>query len=146
MAITGTYSGDPKTSTRDLVRFLIGDTDTSDWLLDDREIDYQLESIPPPYLAAAACCEAIAARFSRDVTKSMGGLSVSASERVTHYTELAAALRKQHRRKVLIVPYVGGLSQSDKVSSLDDSDAVQPNFRIGMDDLPSSSKYRGGGG
>lgn len=38
-----TYSGNPETSTLDAVRFMIGDTNPCDPLLQDEEINYLIE-------------------------------------------------------------------------------------------------------
>ena len=38
--MTWTYSGNPSSTERDAVRFLVGDTDTNDQLLSNEEIDY----------------------------------------------------------------------------------------------------------
>jgi hypothetical protein len=38
--MTFTYSGDPTTSTRNKVRFLLNDTSSTDVLFSDEELDY----------------------------------------------------------------------------------------------------------
>lgn len=134
------YSGNPASSALDQVRFLVGDTDTTDQLLLDAEITSLITEYPNPYLAGAACCEQLAAKFSREVNKSIGHLSVSAGERAKAYLVLAKTLRKRSRAKGL-VPYIGGRSQSDKIADAQDADAVQPNFRIGQDDLPPVNPF-----
>lgn len=90
------YSGDPSSSSRDEVRFLIGDTDADDQLLQDSEVDY-LVSVSPDgsghnYLAASAACDAIAARYAKQISKSVGSLSIQLSEKYQHYKELADTL------------------------------------------------------
>lgn len=94
------YNGDPSENTTAEVRFLIGDTDESDQLLQDEEIEYVVSIHPDPgasvsnYAAAAACAEAIAASFAKKMDKSVGGASLSYSQRHQHYMELAARLRQ----------------------------------------------------
>ena len=60
-----TYT-DPNTSDRDKIRFLIGDTDSTDPLLSDEEIAFTLtEAGGSVYQAGHDSCYAIAAKFSR---------------------------------------------------------------------------------
>jgi hypothetical protein len=96
--VAWTYSGDPNTSAKDEVRFLVGDTDSTDQLVQDEEIGYVLSvhaavvgSIN--YQAAAEVADAIAAKFARKRDRSIGALSDQAEQQYQHYVELAARLR-----------------------------------------------------
>ena len=56
--MTFTYSGDPTTSTRNKVRFLINDTDSTDVLFTDEELDYLItEWGTNVYEICRAACE-----------------------------------------------------------------------------------------
>ena len=96
--MTWTYSGDPSNSTVDEVRFLIGDTDTSDQLLSDEEITYLISvhvdqgASYSNYLAASASCKAIAASLAKKIDKTVGSLSLSLSQKFDHYNQLAEQL------------------------------------------------------
>jgi len=91
-----TYSGDPTASTRDQVRFLIGDTDTDDQQLTDAEVDYALaETSDEPYSAAIICAEALRSKYARKMDKSIGDLSASFSQLVDHYSKLIQQLRRR---------------------------------------------------
>lgn len=97
--MTFTYNGDPSESTTTEVRFLIGDTDENDQLLQDEEIEYILVVHPDAgatssnYAAASACAEAIAASFAKKMDKSVGSASLTYSQRYQHYVELADRLK-----------------------------------------------------
>ena len=54
------YSGDPSSSPRDEVRFLIGDTTPDDPLLSDPELDALLLLHPSPLSAASEAARRIA--------------------------------------------------------------------------------------
>lgn len=125
--MTWTYDGDPSDNTKDEVRFLVGDTNTADRLVEDEEINYALanESV---YNAAATVSEAIAAKFAREADFSVDGLSKSLSQRSEHYRELAKKLRSRASVKA-VTPYAGGTSISDKDSVDSDTDRVKPRFR-----------------
>lgn len=82
-------------TTRDQVRLKIGDTDMTDPLLSDAEIDVCLAAWPTNVdLAASVAAEAVAARFSRGYNFSTDGQVFNRRERVQHYMDLARALRR----------------------------------------------------
>lgn len=56
------YSGDPSTSSKDAVRFLIPDTDETNPILLDKEIEYLVTTEGTVKLAAAAALEVIASQ------------------------------------------------------------------------------------
>jgi hypothetical protein len=90
-----TYSGDSGASLLDTVRFLIGDVDQNEQLLQDEEINYLLEIYSNVYVAAANAARSIAARFARQVDESVGDMQLSLAQRVTHYRQLAEELEKK---------------------------------------------------
>lgn len=79
--MTWTYSGDPASNNRDAVRFLVGDTDTTDQLISDEEIAYLLDVYIEAPSAAVGAARSIAAKFSRqsDQARTVGDLSLSES-------------------------------------------------------------------
>lgn len=131
------WSYNPGASTRDWVRFRIGDTDTTDQLLSDEEINAALSDEGNQYAAAAVCAEAIAGTFAREADKSVGPLSISASQKAAMYAKLAQRLRAQVGRKV--APWLGGRSQDDVDTAKADTDRVDPAFEVGQWDLPGSA-------
>lgn len=109
------YTGSPTSSTKDEIRFLIGDTDTNDQLLTDEEITYLLDTWLDVHgttlYVASMACETIAAKLTREISYSADGVSVSLSELQAKYDRQAESLRAQH--KELLVggaPDVGGIS------------------------------------
>ncbi len=115
------------------IRFLIGDTSSgSNNLLTDEEITGALTFYSNNRLAAAVCCEAVAATYSRDADTTHGELSVRASQRADAYSKRARELRSEAYAATPI--YVGGRSKDEKVDRSQDSDLVQPMFQKGQDD------------
>lgn len=114
------YDGDPTGDRTDEVRFMVGDTDPAEELVQNEEIDFVLTQYPPvegrpPWLAAAHVADAIAAKFARRADRSIGTLSIQAKQQRDHYVELAASLRVQHatngrgRQSVILAgPRLGG--------------------------------------
>jgi hypothetical protein len=140
--MTWTYTGDPATNARDSVRFLIGDTDTNDQLINDEEIAWinnQLTGSDTAttalYNVAYRACITIASKFSRMADKSVGDLRVSMSQKAKAYREQADSLLLLAGREGSVpTPYAGGISIADKDVDQGDSDIVEPSFSFGQFD------------
>lgn len=140
--MTWTYDGAPGTGStaaeRDAVRFLVGDTDSSDPLVTDEEIGYALDTEGGINPAAAVAARAIAAKFSRQADKEVGDLSIKLSQKAAAYTTLAKKLTAQSAIK-LAVPFAGGISIASKKTFETNTDRVEPSFYRDMHDYPGSS-------
>ena len=138
-----TYSGDPSTSTRNYVRFLLNDTDSTDALFSDEELNYVItEWGGDAYNAARELAEIPIARFSRladSSSKSVGDISVSESysAKVTHYKELANSFLQRQMRKSPPKPW----ANSESLKSTDDRNISDYNtdFYVGITDNPNSN-------
>ena len=138
---TWTYSGDPRSSGLDSVRFLIGDTDPTDKQLGDEEILFLLDQRSSFYGAAAIACLTLVAKYSREVTKQVGDLRVSAEQRQMHYQQLHEHYNTQAGEASAFTdskPYAGGISRADRLNDIEDTDRVQPAFSQGDMDNPNS--------
>lgn len=121
------YSGNPGSSAKDQVRFLIGDTNTKDQLLLDGEITWLLEQYNQyPLNAAARACELIAAKFSRMCDETVGRVSIDFSQRAKGYY----ALRDDLVRQISLgsQPFAGGISHAQKQAEESNEDRVKPSF------------------
>lgn len=107
--MTWSYSGDPSFSAQDAVRYLLGDTDTTDQLpISDEEISWLLVEWDNPYFAAAAAAEQVAGQFAREVSYSADGVSYGGNELQDKYMALAGQLRLLGKRKGRLgMPYDG---------------------------------------
>ena len=138
--MTWTYGGDPAANARDAIRFLIGDTDTTDQLLTDEEIAWvNTESSGTStgttalYDAAYRCCLTIASKLAREADKQIGDLSVSMSQRAKAYREQAASLKELSGREGGVpIPYAGGITISDKEIDEENSDLFRSWFSSGQ--------------
>jgi hypothetical protein len=140
--MTFTYSGDPSTSTRNYVRFLISDTTSTDALFSDEELNYVItEWSGDAYSAARECAEILIARFSRladSSSKSVGDISVSESysSKIAHYKELAESLVRRQMRKAPPRPFAnaqGLKSTNDRIV-----DDFNTDFYAGIHDNPNN--------
>lgn len=121
-----TYSGNPASSNLDLVRFLIQDTDSTDQLLSNEEINYVLSVYGDPYLAAISCVTALIAQASRvtEESKKVGDLSltVKSGARVTQWEALLKHLKQEQFRRNPAPPVVNAnvLLPTDRRSTEDE--------------------------
>lgn len=132
-----TYSGDPTTSNKDAIRFLIGDTLPNDPQVYDGEISYAYTTRGTVYGAAAMCCRAMATQYSRRVDSVQSDLRTVYSSMAKAYAMRAieydarAAIDGAGSAGLL---YAGGISLVDKQTREDDTDRVKPQFNLGMTD------------
>lgn len=144
--MTWTVPADPTNQARDAVRFEVGDTNGADPQLQDAEVDYLLASMNGDVVSAAAlAAEAIAARYSRQVNKAVGPVRVDYGARAKAYLDLADRLwaRVGGRPTILAVPYVGGISISEKERIESNADRVPPAFTrdvLGSTELPAPDR------
>ena len=127
------------TSAKDQVRRLIGDVILTDQQIMDEEINFALTQRSSIYGAAADCCRFLQAQFSRKidlVTQSGGGgaLKSNFSAQSLQYGKLAALYEAKAVALGGALPYAGGISVSDKQNQELDTDRVQPDFTVGMED------------
>lgn len=124
----------------DTVRFLIGDTDSTDQLLQDGEVLGLLtQNNSSVYQAAIEGARSIAALFARQADKTVGDLHIIASQRTKAYEALIKSLQAQAMRHDAPLAYAGGISISDKENNEEDDDLVAPSFTKGMMDDPGTS-------
>jgi hypothetical protein len=128
-----TYTEDPINVPRDEVRVLIGDTDSADPLIADEVIDYALTKGSSVY-AASVAAKAIAAKFARLVTNSVGSVSESASDLYAHYKELAERLESESY--ALAAPSFGGLTIAEHERDAADTGLVQATAQRDQFDNP----------
>ncbi|KKK55652.1 hypothetical protein LCGC14_3072400 [marine sediment metagenome] len=121
-----TYDGDPAASDLEAVRFEIGDTDSTDQLMQDAEIEYTIDEEETIFGAAARCCETLSRKFAREADRQLGTLSVALSDKSTAFKELAEIIRAKEVGSGKV--YTGGISKAEKDVDIADTDLVQPTF------------------
>lgn len=134
--MTFTYTNAPASVARDEVRFLVGDTDTTDQLITDEEIAYLITERGSNLGAAIGACEAIEAKFARLADRSFDDISVKASQKAAGFRALAKSLRARMTRTV--TPFMGGTSVSDIDSREADTDRPVPAFARGLHEREAS--------
>lgn len=143
------YSGDPSASTRDAVRFLIGDTDTNDQLLNDDEVTYFITTHGTTNRAASEAARAVAAKYARLMDRSIGALSANFSAKYQQYLELARDLLLKEETEP-VSPFISGYKKDQKETYMDDTNrepifgrkGVHDNDRIYPSDDRGDRSYR----
>lgn len=133
-----TYTGRPDADSKDYIRFLIGDTNMSNVMVSDEEINAMIATYPNLYKAASMVCNAIAAKFSRESSISIGSVSKDCSKKAEAYRIMSDELASQSRLYVL--PSFGGLTHAQKDSLDQNTSYVQPPFKLGMTDSDENPK------
>ena len=128
------YSGDPSSSPKDEVRFLVGDVLSTKPQLQDGEINFAISQYSNIYLAAAECSRWIAGQYSRKVDLVTGTLKTNYSEAAKAYTLRATELEARGMARGGAMPYCGGISLADKRAQEADTDRVPPQFKLGLED------------
>lgn len=133
--MTFTYI-DPSSGNRDKVRFLIGDTNSTDYHMSDEEIAYLLATWVDVYSAAIAGAEIIASQFAHktNYSRSIGDLSISESYQASadEFFKLADRLRRQKDDLTPPTPRINAqaiVSTGNKVVS-----SYKTDFYTGMHD------------
>lgn len=117
---------------KDWVRFLIGDTDASDPIMQDGEINGILTVHTDVHRAAAASCRAIAAKLRRELTlnPAAGSVSLDPQVQADGFIDLANELDKQALTAGGAGVWAGGISRTAKATEVSRSDRVQPAFTV----------------
>jgi hypothetical protein len=122
-----------QTNTTYQVRYLIGDTLSTDPQLQDEEIAFSLTQRSSIHGAAAVCCRALANKFARSADQQAGDTRVAYSQISKAYAAKAIQL-DVIAASGSTTPYAGGISITDLNNRQLDSDRVPPQFNIGMTD------------
>lgn len=142
--MTFSYTANPWASPDvpiDDVRFLIGDTTTPGLLQDGEILGLLANNANDPYGAAVEACTSLMAHFAREVDKTVGNASISASQRFKAYALLRTQIQAASTRHGgAPVPYAGGISIADMQSDLEDDDHVPSQFTVGMMDSHDSGE------
>ena len=130
-------SSGPGSSDRSWVRLMVGDnTTTPANELEDEDIDVLLADHGSKERAAIAAARALGAKYARKSDKTVGRLSISASQISRQYFETAKELERNLSRSVGgVALYAGGISQADKDTEEADTDRVSPAFARGQFDV-----------
>ena len=129
-----------------VVRLLIGDTDTNDQLIQNEEIIFALaQANDNVYFAGSWAASTIAAKFSRRVTTKLdGALSSNYSDLAKQYKALSADLREQGQKYSMTSASVraGGISKAVIDVNRALTDRPDPAFAKGQfDNPPNDSQY-----
>jgi len=143
------YSGDPTDSDLDAVRFYVQDTDSTDPLLSDEEIQYLIDAWKPLYgsllFTASVVADVIASKFARDVAVSGDGVNVGVQDLQNKYEQLAIQLRYMHKNAMGLNPGTGAFAGGTLWDDNFDQTIKPLSFAKGMHDNRRSGQQNFGG-
>lgn len=119
----------------ELVRYLIDDTDLENQLVTDEEIEAWLTTRGSVGSAAATIAEKLAARFARQLSVTIDGLSVNGATIADSYRKLAQRLSSGSFGGIGSVglPVVSGVSVGAMEGVEENTDRVEDRFSVGQD-------------
>lgn len=130
------YSGNPGSSSLDLVRFLIQDTDISDQLLSNEEINYLIGAYGDPYSAAIAAVGTLIAQASRVQSESKAvadlSISITSGARLQQWRELLDHLKAERFRLNPAAPVINANAIVPTVERVEEDEST--DFVIGQMD------------
>ena len=142
--MTFTYTGDPSVSTRDQIRFLIGDTDSTNPHFSDEELVWQFTEWGNIYDASASCAQILAGRFAHlaNSTKKVGDLTLTLTyeKNAEYFLHLSDHLRAMKARLYAPIPVVNAQALVSTVNR--NVETYNTDFYLGIDDFtapPGSS-------
>ncbi len=110
------------------VRSRIGDTVSTEPLLEDEEIAYFLSERNSVNGGAALACKAIAAKFARLADTTVGPQSIKLSQKAAQYMEMSAEFERQDDVTGAVMPFCGGISVASKQTYDSNTDRVRPGI------------------
>jgi hypothetical protein len=139
--VTFSYA-DPSSSRQDALRFLVGDTDPGQPLLQDEEFAYlvSLWGDKSDYRVASYCAEAIAAKLAREVDVSADSQSLGTNSLQEKYLTLAARMRSLDESTFPGEIFMGGVDPGEGVFP----GTLPLNFGTGMHDNPAAGNQEYG--
>jgi len=127
------------------VRFLVGDTDSSDYAITNDNVAFALtQAGNDVYVAAAICARALAGKYATYVDTKFENVSSNYSQMSENYYALAKRLdmqSKKYGKSGLGLPIAGGISRDDMRSVNQDPDRVMPKFNRDQFANPPSGFY-----
>lgn len=125
------YSGNPADSDDDETRFWMGDVGLTDAESDmnDDEIAFMLTIFSDPKMAAFNLLGPLLARLADQVDKTVGDLSIKASQKFTHYTKMMTLLQTAISISSPVEMYMAGQSKAELLADEQDTDLPDPDFR-----------------
>lgn len=131
-----TYSGDPSEDSLSAIRFLIGDTVSTEPLVSDEEIEWALsQKENNVYSATALVARALAARFATLADEEIGPLKFKYVERAKNYGKIAAGFEQREGKYQSLNVFGGGIFVSDRDSNAANTSIVQPSLYKGQFDV-----------
>ncbi len=111
------------------IRLYLGDTDSTDPLLEDEEIALIQADYTSFFRRLAGCCRLICSKLARRVNYRLSRLSEQSAVLYDRYEAMAARFDSMSSASY---PWAGSILESYKETTEDDTSLVDPAFKRGM--------------
>jgi len=132
-------NGAVTTANRNGIRLLIADTNSTDRLFSDDEIEFFATQEANIYGAASLAATQLQFRFASEADKTVGDLSIKSSQKSVAYEKLAKMYLTKSKDKGSPQIWLGGATISGKNTDRSNDDLVQPAFLREIFDFPKSN-------
>ena len=131
---------DPSDNDISAVRFEVGDTRESGYILEDEDIQYALNKDGSVLKAAARMADRLAAHFTRKGETRTANISLNKISVPDHYRKLAKSLRN---RAVTAGDFIHLTQDKGAITTLKSNTNIrQPEFKVGIHDNQQSGTSR----
>ena len=126
-------------TSRDRVRFRIGDTDPDRTLIANETLDALLATYGDSVLRVSVIAvRAILAQFARDVNRNVIGISGSVAEMTTHYRALLADLEAEQVTDAGVYPGAIAVATRRALEAENGTTYIAPDFTLDQFDMIKS--------
>lgn len=137
MSVVSSYSGDPQSTPKDAIRFLIGDTGPT-FRLTDQEVVFALTTEANFWMAAAMLCDKMKILVGGAVTsKTVGSLTITYS--AAEYVELGKGFRARGRGHQ--IPWSAEISQKFSFRQFDNWGIMGPPIRADVSRVETNEEF-----
>ncbi len=102
--MTWSYSGNPASSKLDECRFLLGDTNVDEPIMQNEEIQFLIDRYPNDNTLKYELFSRAATLFARDIKRSLGPQSEDPTERLRYFNEQAKFYKAKQATAGLSLP------------------------------------------
>lgn len=129
-----TFTFDSTDITTDLakMRQRLGDTDSTDPLLTDEQINAEYAETNDVYQALVSCCRVILAKLARKIDRSGPRFNATRSQLFQHYRDMMAEFQSKVGQTAGPSWSEHSIADAEDIES--DTDFAPPTFTVGRDD------------
>jgi predicted small secreted protein len=116
------------------------DTVSSGHDLENEEINYWITATGSAQAAAIMIARSLITKYAKQVDKAVGDLRIFYSQRADAWKDILSQIQQGASALSPATVYAGGISKAEIVTDSQDSDLVQPHFKMDMHALDGNTR------